>query len=661
MPGRPREHVLEEESFIALRALLPAAWTLEQVRRDYGLDARVEVFEDGSATGLAFWAQLKATDEGAVKRALSVSFATTTLNYLSVQADPVLLVRFHAPSGRLFGTWLHRHDVRLKRAGQKSLSVRWKLSEELDAESPARLLEEVRRFRRIGSAAHLPLTVALHTAESIAALRSTVVALLRATIQAAHARLKLVSDESADLVLSLDHNKVAVDTPLATLRAESERTVDSVELADNAAVALATGLVAIGLASPAVDLVVRCRDAPLLRNDDVGGRLAPAFGTAGKWREASDLALDCLSGRPGRETLGRLLDMQLLLAEPSQAEAEHIAGNLVELASRQQSAGENAGAAWYSAGNWLFHSVRDYPAALRAYETAAKVRPDYRSQSYWLEETAAAKFETGDFPGAARLYGQAAGDLGNAAPSLLAKTADCLAHTGDRQGAAALFDRYVKAEHKPAAPWLLKRLALQAIDFAMESSQSAESSSGSQTPSALDAAEPNLTDDIRATGVAHNEEGSRAASAPDWSLLVHSGLRARELLRRFVQAEDDATALLAVLTAACAFPEAQTNEPWAALLHLAWALREEHEASWALPGQIFQAALDTAIHRRGDDLLRDLLSKGGDALPIQLVQEVEDRAAHLATRRTRTVFVRAVGEDGSREVLEIGLAPSKAD
>src|SRR5687768_1829307 len=87
MPGRPREHVLEEESFIALRALLPAAWTLEQVRRDYGLDARVEVFQGGNATGLAFWAQLKATDEAAVKRALGVSFDTTTLNYLSVQAD----------------------------------------------------------------------------------------------------------------------------------------------------------------------------------------------------------------------------------------------------------------------------------------------------------------------------------------------------------------------------------------------------------------------------------------------------------------------------------------------------------------------------------------------------------------------------------------------
>jgi hypothetical protein len=136
MPGRPREHVLEEESCIALRALLPAEWTMEPVRRDYGLDARVEVFQDGRATGLAFWAQLKATDEPDLRRALSVGFETTSLNYLSVQAEPVLLVRYHAPTAGQFGTWLHRHDIRLKRAGQKTATVRWRLPDELGASSP---------------------------------------------------------------------------------------------------------------------------------------------------------------------------------------------------------------------------------------------------------------------------------------------------------------------------------------------------------------------------------------------------------------------------------------------------------------------------------------------------------------------------------------------
>lgn len=662
MPGRPREHVLEEESFNALRALLPAEWTLEPVRRDYGLDARVEVFQGGFATGQAFWTQLKATDEADLKRALGVSFDTTTLNYLSVQADPVLLVRFHAPSGRLFGTWLHRQDVRLKRTGQKSLTVRWKLPEGLHAGSPDRLVEEVRRFRRVGSAAQLPLTVALHTVGGTAELRTTLVALLRRTIVAVGAPLRVVSEDSADLVLSLGNKKIEVDTPLATLRAETERTTDPVELADNAAVALAAALGAVGLPSPAVDLVVRCSGAPLLRSDDVAGRLAQAFGTAGRWREASDLALECLSGPPGREVLGRLLDVQRLLAdrEPSEAEAQHVAVNLVELAARQQAAGDDAGAAWYSAGNWLFHAVRDYPAALQAYETAAEVRPDYRSQAYWLEETAAAMFETGNYAGAARLYGQAAKGLRNPAPGLLAKTADCLAHTGDRQGAAALFDRYLRAEPEPAAAWLLKRLALQAIDVAAEPAQSAERPSSDSTQSALDATAPNPTDSTRAAGTDQDGGNRKAKDAPDWSVLVHSGLHVKDVMRRLddAAAEGDVIALLAVLTAACGFPEARADEPWAALLLLAWVLREEHQADWVLPGEVFGAALDTAIHRRGDDLLRDLLASGGTSFPEELVQEVEDRAGQFAAGRTRTVFVRTVRDDGSRDVLEVGLGPS---
>ena len=64
------------------------------------------------------------------------------------------------------------------------------------------------------------------------------------------------------------------------------------------------------------------------------------------------------------------------------------------------------------------------------------------------------------------------------------------------------------------------------------------------------------------------------------------------------------------------------------------------------------------MHRRGEDLLRDLLASGGERLPKDLVRTVEDRVRQAAAGRTRTVFVRTVHEDGSRDVLEVGLGPS---
>src|SRR5689334_10098806 len=121
MPKRPRSHVLETESVDALKALLPKEWSVELVRHDYGLDARIEIFEDGAATGHAFWVQLKATDEPDLTAALGESFAVTTLNYLAAQADPVLLVRYHAPSGALYGRWLHARNIVLQREAQKTV------------------------------------------------------------------------------------------------------------------------------------------------------------------------------------------------------------------------------------------------------------------------------------------------------------------------------------------------------------------------------------------------------------------------------------------------------------------------------------------------------------------------------------------------------------
>lgn len=642
MPGRPREHVLEEESCIALRALLSAEWTVEAVRCDYGLDARVEVFQNGRATGLAFWAQLKATDTPDLRRALSVGFETTTLNYLSVQADPVLLVRYHAPMRRLFGTWLHRHDIRLKRAGQKTATVRWRLLEELGPSSPDALADEVRRHRRIGSPASLPLTVHVDTTGSTETLRASVLAMLRTTLVAAGAPLTLVTDPPADLRMTIGPKKIQVDTPLSTLRAEIEQSNQPLPLADDAAAALAVALGALGLPAAAADLVLRCSGARLLRGDDTAGRLAQAFGAAGRLSDASDLSLDCHTGPPGRELLGHLLDVQVLTAdrEPSKPDARHIAANLVELAHRQHAKGENPGAAWYSAGNWLFHIVRDYRAALRAYEAAAETRPDYRTQEYWLQETAAALFETGDYAAAAAMYGQARAAATGPAPGLLARTADCLAHAGDTEQALLLLERYQRSEPHPGAPWILKLLALRRLSAAAGTDGSTAGEATAQT---------------EARGNKREDPDGAGEPWHDWPGLVHPGLGVAENLDRLNRAASrgDVAAFLAVLTVGCAFPAPDEPEPWAALLLLSWTLSQDDGADWPLPGEVLDAALNTAVHRQGDAVLRDLLAAGID-MPAGLLTRVEERVA-TAAAADRRVLIREVHGDGERDTLEIGL------
>ena len=471
-------------------------------------------------------------------------------------------------------------------------------------------------------------------------------ALLQTTLAAAGAHLTLVAGPPTDLRMTIGPKKIEVDTPLSTLRAETERSDQPLAVADDAAAALAVALAALGLPAAAVDLVLRCSGARLLRGNDTAGRLAQAFGAAGRWRDASDLSLDCHTGPPGRELLGRLLDVEVLIAtrDPSEADARHIAANLLELARRQHAAGEDPGAAWYSAGNWLFHTVRDYPAALRAYEAAAEARPDYRTQDYWLQETAAALFETGDYAAAAAMYGQARAAATGPAPRLLAKTADCLAHAGDTEQALLLLERYLRSDPQPEGPSILMLLALRQLSAA----------AGTDGTTVGEPA-------VQAERRGHEGEDADGAGEAwhDWPALVHPGLGVAEDLERInrAAARGDAAAFLAVVTAGCAFPAPDEPEPWAALLLLAWALSQDHGADWPLPGEVLDAALNTAVYRRGDALLRDLLAASGD-VPAGLLAQVEERVA-TAAAVDRRVLVRAVRGDGERDTLEIEVGAQR--
>ncbi len=90
------------------------------------------------------------------------------------------------------------------------------------------------------------------------------------------------------------------------------------------------------------------------------------------------------------------------------------------------------------------------------------------------------------------------------------------------------------------------------------------------TETSFKAAAHATTDSTPAAATDEDGGNSERKMLPTGPPLVHSGLDADEELRRLGEAaaERDGTALLAVLTAACAFPEPRADEPRAALLLL---------------------------------------------------------------------------------------------
>lgn len=624
MPQRPREHVLEQESRDALRVVLPAEWPLTWIAEDYGIDGRVDLFANGAASGLAFGAQLKATDEPDLKQALRTKISVSALNYMSAQADPVLLVRYHAPTGALYARWLHRKDVVLKRKQQKTVTVSWAASDRLDATGAGRLMEEVRRFRRFRSADLSPVSIAVSVQPPLEAHAATVTMLLNATTAGAGGLLQFGGDGPHDADVHLSAKMLRVDMSISSARIEFPNIeTDPQDLAGNILVACAVCLSKVGRPDVAASIVHAAPYAPVLASEQVADAVAAAFTAAGRWREASDLARHHRATDRGTSPLSVALSLQLLLHAdkiPLQ-DRRHIAENMTADAADKQAAGDTtAGAAWYCAANFLFNSVHDYPAALAAYENAAAARSDYVSQDYYLGELAAAQFETGAYDDAALTYSKAI-TLDPDTPGLIACYADALAHAGRYADAIAEFDRYQSAAGElPPNIWLLKRAALRTV-----LSRTGTSRQGRIAP-------PND---------ASPDETLDADALSPWAWM--------NIAVDSAAAGDDAGALDALLVA-CAFPSSDSPEPWPTMLQAAYQLELD---------DLFDALTAVAWGRHGDGLIADVIAHNGALDPQDLpafLHRFDATVAWLRVNATGGVNIRVLHQDGTRDVVEIRTA-----
>jgi len=110
-PQRPRSHELKtwaEKQFFP--SLLPSAWSTINLLDDYGIDLTVEIFTQGSATGLCFAVQLKAATRLRHKRGhVPVRMRVSTLNYQLQYALPVLIVACDRQQETAYWIWAREY------------------------------------------------------------------------------------------------------------------------------------------------------------------------------------------------------------------------------------------------------------------------------------------------------------------------------------------------------------------------------------------------------------------------------------------------------------------------------------------------------------------------------------------------------------------------
>jgi Domain of unknown function (DUF4365) len=113
-----------------------------EVERHHGIDDSIEVFRDGEATGLFFFAQSRGTDNS--RDGMKMFLSKTQQNYFCKVDEPVLLVRYHSPSGKTFAKWFHKVDPYPR---SESQTIHFELSCELTSDNVSNLAKEVEIYR----------------------------------------------------------------------------------------------------------------------------------------------------------------------------------------------------------------------------------------------------------------------------------------------------------------------------------------------------------------------------------------------------------------------------------------------------------------------------------------------------------------------------------
>ena len=405
MPRRPREHELEQESIDAFKALLPRTWIMRRKDQDYGVDLEVEIFDaDKLATGLVFNVQLKGTDDP--QKARSVTLRTGALEYFDSLKVPTLVVRYGSPEESIYSQW-HPNLRRGREIAddQQSFTYTFSESERWAADTPAaieRTLRVMRAIETAGRAASIPIE--LKIGELDADARWIVEGAVHDVIESAPDTLRRTEGSpllSITIEMSAETCRVGIDCLTScTFGIDAP---DRAGLATQILYAIAMLLTRQRLSSQAE----RVARALLERGESIvepSAAFDAVKALAGDLGAAVELAI--LNGlhRQDNAYFGPMV--LLLMRVPQSGPMRDPAVERFYDAARNWAHGENVtseAAACYSYANFC-SSRRNYPRALRFFNEARKLRPEYCRSDYFLGELGACLFGATRYRSSANVY-----------------------------------------------------------------------------------------------------------------------------------------------------------------------------------------------------------------------------------------------------------------
>lgn len=609
MPLRTRQQELEDASRRAFEGILPDRLVFRALDHDYGIDGEVEEFEGGRATGLRFYVQLKATDEGDLKVPVKLS----TAGYFRAQPVPVLMIRYVASTKTLYARWFHQFDPYYEHVGDQQLTFHWNRDRDvLDHESAARLLDEAAAVMEAkASNLQLPIRAALSVAGgSMFGFSPAELELgLRAGAKRCPDLVEVVRpDEEHLLSLTLSEEQMSANVAgLASVTIHFDEYPGSDrDLADIGAELLACASVALaraGHADVASRIAVHFFAKSLLAHiPPMSMDVAEAMAYSARGAEALEMAeqLDDMED----ENL-KLASFSFLLAalrrgaRLNAAEQQRLVETMEARIDRRQKNESFTGAAGESVGLGNFYkSTRNFEAAVEAYQRALELDPEYESREHFWLELAGAYFHAGQFPASADAYGRALALSEDPAWEIEACRADALMHAGQYEEAYQLFAP-IAADETHLGAWAATKAAALGWVIVTTGVTSQDRDSERATQIAGRFADRTLS-----------ETEVDQVSTEIWSLDAVSPLGWFNLARDYLDHEQHESGMYAYLVTAVM--QEGDVEAWANVASLALGLGEESLAA---------AAIVTAAKLNGERYLVELARLSRINLPDEESRE----------------------------------------
>ncbi|MFT5659530.1 MAG: tetratricopeptide (TPR) repeat protein [Sulfurimonas sp.] len=478
MPKRPKEHQVEDLSVLALRQILPREWVYREKSHDYGIDGEIEIFdENGSATGMLFYVQLKATDTSNKKNQRRVQLANSVINYYTNLDVPVLIVRYVEETKILYNRWAHKIDRYGQKEGASSFSFMMEEDEVFRSETAFILENQLVKLRRLESVDNiLPIKIFFNfTFSKICNMSSARLSShLRIAVNPKSNLIQIVyNKDDSDAVISLTDDTLFVDilekTGFYLHHINDTPYLNTEELIGDLFVSLSLALLPFNKEQNAITILESLAlNSRAIKNKQIAVTFIHVYIYNGNPYKALELWENIPKDeKDGEDEIG----FQILISSASQYNPDDGADayekylinsineyQLTDISAKEEKA--NLGICHYNYANFL-RSDSQFKDSVDNFEKALKYNPHYNKEDYVFKEMAGSLFEMEEYSKSAQCYKNGL-SLKNDSYTI-ALYADALMMSGEYKQAREQFQKYFEAHDDIKVEWCLKENILHYI------------------------------------------------------------------------------------------------------------------------------------------------------------------------------------------------------